>query len=232
MTSKDPAAQSFKQKAREELIDFAMVSLYLAFFFCALVTYTMLLLRKHDIDSPNYAFAIINALIIGKVILIGELMHLGRRAETRPLYQAVLFKSVIFSLFVLAFHFLEEFIKRLIHGKPFGTVWHEIDPDELLARSIIVFCTFLPLFAVRELHVVLGPGNSTRCFSPPEPPPIRTSPPKTDQKHCCSAWRSSGSKFRGPTPGIRTSPGASPFNSRPKLRDPRPAQRNMINSQS
>ncbi len=168
MTSKDPAAKSFKQKAREELIDFAMVSLYLAFFFCALVTYTMLLLREHDIDSPlNYAFAIINALIIGKVILIGELMHLGRRAETRPLYQAVLFKSVIFSLFVLAFHFLEEFIKRLIHGKPFGTVWHEIDANELLARSIIVFCTFLPLFAVRELHVVLGPGKLHALFFAP-----------------------------------------------------------------
>jgi hypothetical protein len=167
MTSKDPPAPSFKQKAKEELKDYAIISLYLAFFFSALVTYTILLLRKYDIDSLNYTFAIINALIIAKVILIGEMMHLGKRAEARPLYQAVLFKSVLFSLLVLAFHFLEEFIKRLIHGKPFGTVWHEIDSDQLIARSIIVFCTFLPLFAFRELHRVLGPEKLHALFFTP-----------------------------------------------------------------
>lgn len=168
MTNKDPAAPGFKQKAKEELKDFAIISIYLAFFFSALVTYTTLLLRKHDIDSPmNYTFAIINALVIGKVILIGEMMHLGRRAEARPLYQSVLFKSVLYSLLVLAFHFLEEFIKRLIHGKPFGTVWHDIDSNELIARSIIIFLTFLPLFAFRELHRVLGPEKLHALFFTP-----------------------------------------------------------------
>jgi hypothetical protein len=167
MTSKDPAALGFKQKAKEELKDYAIVSLYLAFFFCALVTYTMLV-SKHDIDSSlNYTFAIINALVIAKVILIGEMMHLGKRAEARPLYQSVLFKSVLFGLFVLAFHFLEEFIKRLIHGEPFGTVWHNIDSDQLIARSVVVFCAFLPLFAFRELHRVLGPGKLHTLFFTP-----------------------------------------------------------------
>ncbi len=156
MTAKDPAAPGFKQKAKKELKDFLIISLYLAFFFSALVTYTILLLRKYDVSTLNYTFAIINALVIAKVILIGEMMSLGKHGETRPLYQSVFYKAVIFSLFVLAFHFLEEFIKRLVHGKPFGTVWHEINPDELIGRSILVFCTFLPLFAFIELRRVLG----------------------------------------------------------------------------
>lgn len=156
MTAKDPAAPGFKQKAKQELKDFFIISLYLAFFFSALVTYTILLLRQYDVSSLNYTFAIINALVIAKVILIGEMMSLGKHAETRPLYQSVLYKAVVFSLLVLAFHFLEEFIKRLIHGKPFGTVWHEINPNELIGRSILVFCTFLPLFAFIELRRVLG----------------------------------------------------------------------------
>ena len=156
MTSKDPAALGFKQKAKEELKDYAIVSLYLAFFFCALVTYTMLV-SKHDIDSSlNYTFAIINALVIAKVILIGEMVNIGKHAEARPLYQSVLLKAVLFSLLVLAFHFLEEFIKRLIHGEPYGTVIRNIHPDELIGRSILVFCTFLPLFAFIELRRVLG----------------------------------------------------------------------------
>jgi hypothetical protein len=148
----------FKQKAKHELVDFAWISFYLAFFFCALVTYTMLLLRNYQVidSSLNYTFALINALIIAKVILIGEIAHLGRGAEARPLYQAAIYKAIVYSLLVLAFHFLEEFIRRIIQGKPFGTVWHNIHLEELISRSIVIFCAFLPLFAFRELRRVLG----------------------------------------------------------------------------
>jgi hypothetical protein len=156
MSSKDPAAPGFKQKAKHELIDFAMIALYLAFFFCALVTYTMLLLRKYDVSYLNYTLAIINALVIAKVILIGEMVHIGRRAEARPLYQSALYKAFIFGLLVFAFHFVEEFVKRVIHGKPFGTVWHDIKLDDMIGRTIVIFCAFIPLFAFRELRRVLG----------------------------------------------------------------------------
>ena len=70
---------------------------YLAFFFCALATYTMLLLRKYDLDSYlTYSFAIINALVIGKVILIAQMAHLGRSYEKKPLYQAIFYKAFLF----------------------------------------------------------------------------------------------------------------------------------------
>jgi len=152
-----PAKPSIKQRAANELKDYAIISTYLAVLFCAFTTYTILLLRKYnDTDTLNYTFAIINALVIGKVILIGEMMKLGRRAETRPLYQSVLLKSLLFGLFVFAFHLLEEFIKRLIHHQPAGTVLHEIEMQQLIARSIIILLALLPLFAFRELHRILG----------------------------------------------------------------------------
>src|SRR5580692_2307483 len=96
MGSKDPGAPSFKQKAVREFKEFLWIAGYLAFFFCALSTYTTLLLRKYDLDDNylNYGFAIINALVIGKVILIAQMAHLGRGYETKPLYQSVLYKSV------------------------------------------------------------------------------------------------------------------------------------------
>jgi hypothetical protein len=158
MPSNAPTTPSFKQKAKREFIDYAAIALYLAVFFCAIATYTILLLRKYNVsnDALNYTFAIINALIIAKVILIGEMLRLGRPVETRPLYQAVFLKSVIFGLLVFAFHLLEEFVKRLIHGQPAGTVLHNIHIEELIARTIVIFCAFLPLFAFRELRRVLG----------------------------------------------------------------------------
>jgi hypothetical protein len=162
--TKDPAAPGFKQKAEHELKDFALISFYLAFFFCALSTYSMLLLRKYEINYLNYSFAIINALIIAKIILIGEMAHLGRKGETKPLYQSVLYKSFVFGVLVFAFHFLEEFVKRLIHGKPFGTVWLEINVDDLLGRSLVIFCAFVPLFAFRELGRVMGEDKLHALF--------------------------------------------------------------------
>jgi hypothetical protein len=164
MTSKDPAAPGFKQKAERELKDFAWITLYLAFFFCALSTYAMVVLRKYEINYLNYSLAIINALIVAKIILIGEMAHLGTKAEARPLYQSVLYKSIVFGLLVFAFHLVEEFIKRLIHGLPCGAVWRELHLDEVIGRSLIIFCAFVPLFAFRELGRVMGEDKFHALF--------------------------------------------------------------------
>lgn len=123
-----------------------------------------MVLKKYDIDSIRYALAIINALVIAKVILIGELMKLGKRAEARPLYQTVVLKAVIFTLLVLAFHFVEEVVKRLIHGELRGTVLENIHLDQWVAWSVIVFLTFTPLFAFRELRRVMGPKKLDAIF--------------------------------------------------------------------
>ena len=164
MTGKDPTAPSLKQKAVKDLKDFIWISLYLGFFFCALSTYGMVLLRKYEIDYLNYSFAIINALVIAKVILIGEMAHLGRGWEARPLYQSVLYKSVVFSLLVFVFHLLEEFVKRLIHHDPAGTVLRNIHLDELLSRTLVILCAFIPLFGFRELGRVMGEDKLYELF--------------------------------------------------------------------
>jgi len=139
-----------------ELEQLTAIFLYLAFFFCALATYSMLLLDKYDISYFNYGVALLNALIIAKVILIGEYAHLGKRHENKPLFLSSLYKAILFSVLVFAFHVVEEIVKRLIHGKGFAGAFHEVRLDDLAARTVIIFCTFLPLFAFRELQRVMG----------------------------------------------------------------------------
>jgi hypothetical protein len=162
-----PAAHPRVHKAVHELKDFAAISIYLAFFFCALATYTMVLLKKYDVSYINYSFAIINALVIAKVLLIGDMAHLGRKSETRPLYQTVLYKSVVFTLLVVAFHFVEEVVKRIIHHEPSGTVLHNTNWDDLAAKSLIIFAVFIPLFAFRELRRVMGEDTFYALFRTP-----------------------------------------------------------------
>lgn len=166
MATPGTAAPSFKERAKAEFKDYLQISVYLAFFLCALVVYTRLVLRQHDVfdESLSFGFAIINALIIGKIILIGEMLHLDKPGQSKPLIQAIFIQAVINSLLLFAFHFLEEFIKRLIHHEPAGTVLHEIRIYELTARAILIFCVFLPLFAFRELKLILGAEKVHQLF--------------------------------------------------------------------
>jgi len=150
---------NFKQKAAHELEELVGIFLYLAFFFCAIATYSMLLLNQFHVSYFFFGTALLNALVVAKVILIGEYAHLGKKHETKPLFQSALYKAFLFSLLVFAFHIVEEAIKRLWHGENFATAYHRIRINELLARSVVVFCTFLPLFAFRELRRVLGEDN-------------------------------------------------------------------------
>ena len=57
---------------------------------------------------------------------------------------------------MFAFHVVEDVIKRLIHGADVAKATGEIRFDQLVARSIVVFCTFIPLFGFREIGRVIG----------------------------------------------------------------------------
>jgi hypothetical protein len=132
------------------------LTLYLAFFFCAIETYRMFLLNQYNVSYWNFGFALINALVVTKVIMIGEYTKLGRRFEEKSLILSAVWKAFVFGLLVFVFHIVEEAIKRLIHGGDLERVSREIRFDQLGARSIVVFCTFIPLFAFRELRRVMG----------------------------------------------------------------------------
>jgi hypothetical protein len=68
MDAENSPKTSVKQKVAYEFQEFAIISLYLAFFFCALATYSLLLLDSFHVSYFAYGTAVINALVIAKVI--------------------------------------------------------------------------------------------------------------------------------------------------------------------
>src|SRR5580698_8418742 len=100
MNTENSKGRSLKQKATHELEQFVGIFLYLAFFFCSVTTYRMLLLNEPHISYFNYGVALINALVIAKVILIGEYARLGKRYEAKPLLSSALYKAFLFGLLV------------------------------------------------------------------------------------------------------------------------------------
>jgi hypothetical protein len=159
---------TFKQKFIHELKTVGWVSLYLALFFCALSTYSMLMLHELNVEESyfRYGFAIINALVIAKIILIGEYARLGREHEDKPLIISVLWKAFLFGLLIAAFHVLEESIKRLVLHKQIS-----FRVDEMLIRNLVVFSFLIPFFAFWELRRVLGEGELFDLFFRRRPRP-------------------------------------------------------------
>jgi hypothetical protein len=164
MTKDNAARSELKRKAKHELRELVMIFLYLAFFFCALTTYSMLLLDEFHVRYWNYAFALINALVITKVIMIGEYAKVGTKYEASPLFLSSVYKAFLFGLLVLGFHIVEEAIKRLLHGSSIARASHEIRFDELGGRCIVIICTLIPFFAFREFRRVLGEDKFHALF--------------------------------------------------------------------
>ena len=164
MNKENSTRVGMKQVLTHQIEELAEISLYLAFFFCAIATYRLLLLDEFHVSYFDYGAALINALVIGKVILIGEDLHLGKKHETRPLIVSVVYKALLFGLLVFGFHIVEEVIKRLLHGENIAGGFHEVRIDDVLARSVVIFCTFIPLFGFLELRRVLGENTFHDLF--------------------------------------------------------------------
>ena len=150
------AHPDWKAKAKHEFREMLELFLYLAFFFVALAIYDMLLLRRYNVEYLTIMFALINAAVITKVVMIGEYAKLGKRYEYKSLLISAVWKAFVFGWLVFAFHVLEEVIKRLIHGADLARASTDLRLEQFAGRAIVVFCVFIPLFAWREFRRAMG----------------------------------------------------------------------------
>src|SRR5262249_17494456 len=158
---------SAKERALEELKAYWIITLYLALFLGALTVYRRLILAEFGVTYLHYGFAVIEALIIAKIILIGKAFGLGRWFDVRPLAVSTLFKSALFGVLVFLFGVLEHVVEGLYHKKAWVAILHgltELGMYELLARVIMLIIAFVPFFAFWEIGRALGPGKLSALF--------------------------------------------------------------------
>ena len=156
-----------KQKFKHELIQYFFNVWFLLFFFGVFGWYRRFILDEYHISYLNYGTAIIEALVLAKVISIGDAIGLGRRFEDGPLIYPTIYKAFIYSCFVGVFSILEHVIGGLLRGKGVAGGWAELWSNgiyELLARSLVTFFVFIPFFTVRELTRILGEHKIFNLF--------------------------------------------------------------------
>ena len=159
MSNPDKKEGNLKTKLLHEVKAYWIYVAYLSLVFAAFTQYRRLILADVGIIYTDYGVAVIEALILAKVLMIGDMLHLGRGLEHKPLIFSTLLKTAIFTLFVSLFTFIEHAIKGLIKGE--GALEGAMEflgkgPYEVLAGGLVIFTAFIPLFALREVGRAMG----------------------------------------------------------------------------
>jgi hypothetical protein len=129
-----------------------------------------LILQDYLIQFTGFFIATTAALIVGKVVLVADKMPFLRRFDHAPLAQPILFKTVIYTLFVFAARLIEAFIHYVVEGGTVGQggfIEHQLGSfswHHFIATQMWIFVLFLIYVTASEVNDLLGDGELFKIF--------------------------------------------------------------------
>ena len=151
--------RTLKQRIFHGIREYLSISLYLFVVFSLFAVYKAVILAEHQIEIVPQGLALINALALGKVILIGQELRLADQFRDAPLIYPTLLKSFVYTLLLACFKIVEEAAVGMYHGEPFGesiAVFAGGSWKGVLSLTVLLFVVLIPFFGFTELRRVLG----------------------------------------------------------------------------
>lgn len=183
----DREKPSLRARILKELKSFLIIVAYLWLVFFVFMMHEWTVLAGHQISFRFYGLAVVNALVLGKIILIAEGLNFARRFEDKPLIYPIAYKSIAFTALLMAAYIVEEIAVGLFHGKTAAESFPEIGGGGLvgvLTVGAIMGIALVPFFAFREIArvvgeaefriLMLGPPREKRTSASPEPQPVQS----------------------------------------------------------
>ena len=162
----DEPKRTLKQKAYRGFKEYLVISCYLWLVFSLFVIYRAVLLSE-GISIVAHGEALINALALGKVMLVAKELHFAENFRGKPLIYPTLFKSVAFAAVLGCFKIVEEICVGLFHGKSAGQSIAEVAGGTLngiIAMMAILAVLLVPFFAFTELRDIIGKEKLAGLF--------------------------------------------------------------------
>ncbi|MEZ5874077.1 MAG: hypothetical protein R3D30_04370 [Hyphomicrobiales bacterium] len=152
---------TLKERAIDELKSFAAIFLYLWVVFMVLLLHEWIVLSQNHIGFRFYGLAAINALVLGKIMLVAENFRFAEQLKAKPLIYPIVYKSVGFTTLLFIAYVLEEMLIGWIKGDGFFASMPALGGGVLSAVSFwVIFSVALaPFFAFKEIGRVLGPDK-------------------------------------------------------------------------
>ncbi|MBL8876398.1 MAG: hypothetical protein JNM86_11440 [Phycisphaerae bacterium] len=150
-----------------EFFEYIFNFIFLSFFLVSFAWYRRLLLASYGIEYTGYWAPLISAAVLAKVIMIGDVLRVGRRLRDWPLAFATIYRTLAFSVLVVVFSIAEHLAGALVHGKKMSEGISELTStgwQGLLAWYVLIIAAFLPFFTVKEIEQAFGAGKVRALF--------------------------------------------------------------------
>ena len=155
-----------KQHGLSEIRKLFWIFLYLWVLLCLFSGHKSLVLNEQHAFF-HLVFAAINAWLLAKVMLSGEIFHLADNLNHKPLIYPIAFKSAVFSILLISFHIIEEVLIGVWHGRSITESMPAIGGGSLKGIffiGVIMFFVLMPFFALREIGRDLGDDKLYELF--------------------------------------------------------------------
>lgn len=163
----DKQGKTLAQRAYHEFKEFLVIVLYLWVVLGLFLLYKSVLLHEEHISFLAKGFAIINALVLGKIILIARALHVGDWTNRWPLIYPTVVKSALFSIVLAVFKLLEAAVVALYRHQPFQRAIAEFGGGTtkgILTLTLLMFVVLIPFCGFTELQRVIGEGKLAQIF--------------------------------------------------------------------
>jgi hypothetical protein len=151
--------KNLHEKIVDEIKKFVGLTIYLWVMFFLFSLHEFIVLYQYHISYEFWGLPLVNALVLAKVMLIADDLHLGERFKERPLIYPIVYKSIVFAVVFICFHIIEEYVIGVFKGKSIMESVASIGGGSLsgiLAVAAIITLALSPFFAFRELGRVIG----------------------------------------------------------------------------
>jgi hypothetical protein len=170
------ALQSSLKKPHEGLKNYLILACYLWVVFALFVSYRSVILSEHRILFAPHGLALVNALVLAKVMLVAQ-KFVDQWFNEIPLLYTTLCKSAAYAVLLGWLKTVEETAVGLWRGfSGKESIVLAIGHRTLTGTSLLMAMlavVLIPFFAFTELSRVLGEEERRHSCSDPTMPPIR-----------------------------------------------------------
>jgi phosphatidylserine synthase len=158
-TQQSAPAHGLAAWAAREFKQLLVIVLYLWVIFGVYVLCETVILAKQHVSLLFHGLALINALVLSKVLLVAEDMNFAGRLDGGPLIYPILYKAFAFAVLLVAAHIGESVLVGLWHGKTAAESFPPVGGGTwpgAICVVVLMFVALIPFFAFREIGRVIG----------------------------------------------------------------------------
>ena len=149
--------ESLRVRLGEEMVTVLRLTLYFGIWFSALNLLIHETQGRTGLPLEAWGFAWIKAALCAKFLLVGQLLFPMPDVTKTRFWQVIIPRSVIYLLVVIVLNLLEEGLRGMLHGQPFGQSLSEYaggNPLHFLALTWVYWLILLPYLVIARLFTL------------------------------------------------------------------------------